>query len=41
MKLEDFCAEEGVFSMPDASDKDYAEAMRERVKLEASGICFD
>lgn len=32
---------EGVFSLPDESDEDYAETMRERELLERIGLCFE
>ena len=40
-KLAVFNAEEGVFSLPDSSDKHYSETMRERELIEKSGLHFD
>lgn len=39
-KLSVFHVEEGVFSLPDSSNKHYAETMREREALENAGIRF-
>jgi len=39
-KLTVFNVEEGVFSIPDSSDEDYAETMQEKERLEDAGLCF-
>lgn len=39
-KLSVFRTEEGVFSLPDAGHKHYAEVIREKAILEKAGLCF-